>query len=167
MTGKLLMGKKEITRSHVMERVKAGEMTLKEAAVQLRVSYRQVKRIRRRYMAEGAAGLPHRNQGKPSNNRITQETKGNAIKAYRQRYDGFGPTFAAEKLEEHEGIAINAETLRLWLIEEGLWERHRRNNPYRNRRDRRECFGELVQFDGSRGLKSDMTGLKGGAGNAA
>jgi transposase len=133
-----------------MELATAGEITLKEAAAQLRASYRQAKRIRRRYMTEGTAGLLHRNQGKPPNSRITLETKEKAVRAYRRRYEGFGPAFAAEKLAEHEGIAVNAETLRLWLIKEGLWQRHRRNNPYRSRRDRRECFGELAQFDGSR-----------------
>ena len=149
MAGKLLMGKKELARSYVMERVRAGEMTLKAASVQLRVSYRQVRRIHTRYREEGAAGLAHRNQGKRSNNRIAEEIKERAVLAYRQRYEDFGPTFAAEKLCEHEGIRVSPETLRHWLIAEGVWRRKRRSNPYRSRRDRRECFGQLIQFDGS------------------
>jgi transposase len=149
MAGKLLMGNQELTRMHVMERVQAGEITLKTAASLLRVSYRQAKRILKRYSDEGAAGLPHRNQGKASNNRIASEVQEQAITSYRQRYHDFGPTFAAEKLAEHEGIAVSGETLRQWLLAEGLWQRSRRSNPYRSRRDRRSCFGELVQFDGS------------------
>jgi transposase len=140
VTEKVLMGKKEITGSHVMEQVKAGGMTLKEAAAQLRMGYRQAKRDCRRYKAEGAAGLPRRNQGKPSNSGINRETKESAIKAYRRRHEGFGPAFAAGKLAEHEGITVNAETLRLWLTGEGLWKRRGRDNPHRNRRGRGGVF---------------------------
>jgi transposase len=143
------MGQKELKRSNVMERVKAGGMKLKEAAVQLQVSYRQAKRIYGRYCKEGASGLLHRSQGKMSNNRIAAETRESVITAYRQRYSDFGPTLAAEKLALHEGISVSVETLRKWLIAEGLWQQHRRSNPHRSRRDRRSCFGELVQFDGS------------------
>jgi transposase len=149
MAGKLLMGKKELARSHLMERVKTGDMTLKNAAIHLGVSYRQAKRIHKRYCQEGAAGLLHKNQGKASNNRIASEQREAAIQAYKQRYHDFGPTFASEKLAEHEGIIVSAETLRQWLLSENLWHRQRRRNPYRSRRDRKECFGELVQFDGS------------------
>jgi hypothetical protein len=70
--------------------------------------------------------------------------------AYREKYPDFGPAFAAEKLRENEGIAVSGETLRQWLKAAGLWERKRKRRPYRSRRKRRPCFGELVQFDGSR-----------------
>jgi len=149
MAGKLLMGKKELERFGAMERVKAGEMTLVEAAVKLGVSYRQAKRVYKRYSEKGAAGLPHGNQGRASNNRIDAAKREGALAAYREKYGDFGPTFAAEKLLENEGIAVSAETLRRWLMAEGLWRRRRKSNPHRSRRERRECFGELVQYDGS------------------
>jgi hypothetical protein len=73
-----------------------------------------------------------------------------ALKAYRERYSDFGPTFAAEKLAEAEGIRISKDSLRRWLTEEGLWKGTRRGREHRSRRARRECFGELIPFDGSR-----------------
>jgi hypothetical protein len=71
------------------------------------------------------------------------------LSAYRKRYGDFGPTFAVEKLEEDEGVKISDETLRQWLIKEGLWQGKRKRKEHRSRRDRRPCFGDLVQFDGS------------------
>jgi hypothetical protein len=93
--------------------------------------------------------LIHGNQGKPSNRKSDEGVREAALAAYRERYEDFGPTFAAEKLQEVEGIRISPVTLRRWLMEEGLWQRKRRSRAYRSRRDRRSCFGELVQFDGS------------------
>ena len=46
-------------------------------------------------------------------------------------------------------IRDSAETLRRWMLEEGLWRRRRKRKPYRQRRERRRHFGELVQMDGS------------------
>ncbi|MDL2229730.1 ISNCY family transposase, partial [Treponema sp. OttesenSCG-928-L16] len=80
---------------------------------------------------------------------IDTRIRAEVLEAYRSRYQDFGPTFASEKLAEVEKVVVNAETLRLWLISEGLWERKRKRSKYRSRRDRRERFGELVQFDGS------------------
>jgi transposase len=148
MAGKLTMGQKELVRGKVMEMVKQGQLTLKEAAVRIKVSYRQAKRIYRRYGEGGDAALIHRNQGKVSNRRMDAAVKEQALTWYREKYYDFGPTFAAEKLQD-EGIAVSAETVRQWLMEAGLWERKRRSNPYRSRRDRKEHVGELVQFDGS------------------
>jgi hypothetical protein len=72
-----------------------------------------------------------------------------AVELYRQRYNDFGPTFASEKLAEEEGIKISVSVLRRLLIASGDWKGIRQAKEYRSRRERRECFGELVQFDGS------------------
>jgi transposase len=149
MAGKLSMGEKELQRGKVMEMVKRGQLTLKEGSKQLRISYRQGKRIYAAYKAEGDKALIHGNRGKRSNRRTDEGIRDQALKAYRERYEDFGPTFAAEKLEECEGISISHETLRGWLLTEGLWQRKRQSNPHRSRRERRACFGELIQFDGS------------------
>src|SRR5271169_3285039 len=71
------------------------------------------------------------------------------MEAYTADYGDFGPTLAAEKLTER-GLAVTGQSLRLWLLAEGLWTRKRRRDVHRQRRTRRECFGELVQADGSR-----------------
>jgi transposase len=149
MAGKLLMGSKELRRGKILSRVEGKQIPLTEAAVQLEISYRQVKRLIKAYREGGDAALIHGNQGKPSNRKSDETVRKAALEAYRKRYADFGPTFAAEKLEEVEGVKVNAETLRRWLMEEGLWQRKRRSNPYRSRRERRACFGELLQFDGS------------------
>jgi transposase len=143
------MGTKELLRGKLMERVKSGELALREAAVRLKVSRRQAKRIWARYRLQGDAGLVHGNQGKPSNRRIAEEIRRKAIEIYQSDYGDFGPTQASEKLHEQAGIRVDHETLRRWLKAEGLWSRHRSRSQYRSRRSRRERFGELVQFDGS------------------
>jgi hypothetical protein len=73
----------------------------------------------------------------------------------RERYSDFGPSLAAEKLAEHHGCSVSRETLRGWMIADGLWQdrRHRLPSPHQPRR-RRDCLGELVQktFDTGRPL---------------
>lgn len=149
MAGKLPMGNKELIRGKLLEMVKARTLSLKEAALRMKVSYRQAKRIRVQYRLRGDAGLIHGNTGRPSNRRLDATVRERVLAEYRKKYDGCGPTFASEKLAEHEGIHIHRETLRRLLISEGLLKRQRRRNLYRSRRARRECFGEMVQFDGS------------------
>jgi transposase len=143
------MGSKDLVRVKVMEMVLQGQKSLGEAAIVLKVSYRQAKRIYRCYRAEGERGLIHRNVGRPSHRRIDEEVRRAAVELYRKEYGDFGPTLAAEKLAQRHGLTVDHETLRRWLIGEGLWQRKRNRHTYRQRRQRRERFGELVQFDGS------------------
>lgn len=149
MAGKLPMGQKELLRSRVMARVAEGQLSLKEASLKLKVSYRQAKRILRRYRQQGEEGLLHKLQGRISNNRLDPGLVSRVLTEYRASYGGFGPTLASEKLKEREGIQIGVETLRQLLLREGLWERKKRARGYHARRRPRERFGELVQFDGS------------------
>lgn len=149
MAAKLQMGNKELLRAKVMEMVREGQITLREAAQRLKRSERQVKRIWARYRARGDAGLVHGNQGRPSNRRTDAGIRQAALEAYRLYYPDFGPTLAAEKLGQRQGIQVDHETLRRWLMASGQWQRKRRRSLYRSRRSRRERFGELVQFDGS------------------
>jgi hypothetical protein len=72
----------------------------------------------------------------------------------REKYGGavgerFGPTLAAEHLQSEDGWKVYAETLRRWMLAEGLWSRERKGRRHRQRRLRKEHFGELVQMDGS------------------
>ncbi|MDR2049978.1 MAG: ISNCY family transposase, partial [Treponema sp.] len=143
------MGQKELIRGKLIELVKRGQMTLKAASGELKISYRQGKRIYAACLKEGDRSLIHGNTGRPSNNRTAEAIREAALEAYRNRYGDFGPTFAVEKPADVEGIAIGVSTLRRLLLQEGLWERKRRGREYRSRRERRECFGDLIQFDGS------------------
>jgi transposase len=143
------MSNKDVRRAQLLAQVASGERTLSSIAEVMEVSYRQAKRLYRRYREEGPAGLVHRNVGAPSHRRIEEEVRRKVIEAYRGQYTGFGPTFAAEKLRERDELEVDHETLRRWLMAEGLWSARRRGRHYRSRRERRHRFGELVQFDGS------------------
>jgi transposase len=147
----ILMSKRARTRKSVLDQVKRGVMRLREAADELGVSYRQCKRIYARYRREGDAGLVHRSRGRPSARAKPPEVREKAVARYEERYQGMGPTLAAEKLEE-KGLEIDHETLRRWLIAAGKWQRARKRGPHRTRRPRKEHFGELVQMDGSHHL---------------
>jgi transposase len=121
MAGKILMGQKEPLRGKLLEMVKQGKMTLKAAAGQMQVSYRQGIRLYRAYREGGNAALIHGSRGKRSSWRTTEETRERAVEIYRRRYSDFGPTFAAEKLAEEAGLELSVSTLRRILIAEGLW----------------------------------------------
>ena len=142
------MSHKERSRLQVMAQVVGNQLTLSQAAVLLGISYRQARRVRLRYLAQGDGGLVHRLRGVASNRKTKDSTREAVLKRYRQQYAGFGPTLACEYLAK-EGHAISHDTLWRWLRAEGLFERRRRRSKHRSRRDRRRMTGELVQMDGS------------------
>ena len=139
---------KERNRLVELEQVKAGRQTLRAAAERLGLSGRQMRRIWRRFRAKGVKGLVHGGRGRPSNRAYPAESKRRSLEIYRSRLEGFGPTLAAEKLGE-AGVGIDHETLRRWLISDGLWRKQRKRGPHRKWRPPKEHFGELVQMDGS------------------
>lgn len=143
------MSLKERQRLLVLSRVRDQGMSIKKAAKTLAISYRQAKRIYKRFCEEGDAGLVHRGRGRASGRGFSPDTKQSVIELYRTKYEGFGPTLAAEKLSEEEGLLLNHETLRRWLIAGGLWQRRRKRSTHRQRRTPKAHFGELVQMDGS------------------
>ena len=145
---RIAMSQRERDCLKVMAAVVEGERRQSEAARLLKRSTRQIRRIQRRLEAEGDCGVIHRLRGRPSNNRKDRHLRQQVIEVYRRKYADFGPTLAAEKLAE-QGLGICSETLRRWLLAEGLWQRKRKRDKHRSRRRRRECFGELVQADGS------------------
>jgi transposase len=125
-----------------------GERGQKEAARLLRLSVRQVRRLVGRIKASGDQGLIHRLRGRPSNRRLDGELRQKVLAEYQRCYADFGPTLASEKLAE-QGLVVSHDTLRRWLLATGLWQRQRQRDKHRQRRARRECFGELVQMDTS------------------
>lgn len=149
MRDKVIMSQKELSRIPLLEAYASGKWDLKECAVKMSVSYRQAKRIWRRYNESKAEGLMHRNRGKIPACAYADKFKKLVLTLYKTKYLEFGPTFAAEKLLEDDEISIHPETLRLWLKAEGLWTKKRKHKVYRERRERRPCFGDLLQIDGS------------------
>lgn len=144
----LKMSEKERRRLEVMSRVRGGELKLVKAAELLGLSYRQGKRVYQRYLADGDRGLVHGLRGKASNRRADGRRR-RAVALYREKYSGFGPTLAVEYLADAEQLTVAPETLRQWLLAEGLWQPQRRSKPHRRRRPRKEHRGEMLQLDGS------------------
>jgi len=146
----LTMSNREITRLEAMQQIKDKRLTQKEAARMLSLSVRQIKRLYRAYKAQGARGLVSQRRGKPSNNRLDAETQQKAIGLIYEHYQDFGPTLAHEKLTEKHDLRISRESVRGIMIAEGIWKPKRAKQPSTHpMRERRACFGELVQIDGS------------------
>lgn len=145
----VMVKQKELRRLHVIHKAIEGVITQAEAARIAGLSERQIRRIVERIRQEGDKGIVHKSRGKQSNRRKPQKLKDRIIELYRQKYEGFGPTFTAEKLSEIDEIHLSDETIRKWLIEAGLWEKNRKHRTHRQRRQRKGYCGEMVQMDGS------------------
>jgi len=148
------MSKRELGRVEVLARVRGKQLRVVDAARLMRVSYRQAKRLWKRYREEGALGLKHRSAGQPSNRAHEQEFRRKVLRLVREKYGGpvgerFGPTLAAEHLASEDGLQVDAETLRRWMLAEGLWSRERKRRRHHRRRERKEHFGEMVQMEGN------------------
>ena len=149
-TGELRLSIREADRAGVIRQVVEKRLRQREAAVRLGLSVRQVKRLARRYRERGAAGLASSRRGRRPNNAFDEAFRMAVMDLVRGRYRDFGPTFACEKLLEEHGRRLSAETLRRWMIEDGLWRaKARREIREHPSRPRRECPGDLVQIDGS------------------
>jgi len=139
----------ELRRLEVLRDVDRGGLPVRAAAQLLGRSERQVWRLLKEFRAAGAAGLVSKKRGRPSNRRTAAAVRAAALWLVRQNYADFGPTLAAEKLAAEHGFSFSSETLRKWMIADGLWrDRHQRKSIHQPRR-RRDCVGELVQVDGS------------------
>ena len=146
----LTMSKREITRIEAMQRIKDKRLTQKEAARMLKLSVRQIKRLYKAYKARGAKGLISARRGKPSNHHLDEQVKQQALDLLKEKYEGFGPTLAHEKLTELHGLGISRESVRRLMIAERMWKpRRAKKPPVHQMRERRACLGELVQIDGS------------------
>ena len=145
----IVMSHKELARLEVLRDLKAGRISANDAASRMAVSRRHAFRLLAAFRRRGPEALVSARRGRPSNRRLPDELRRLAVAIVRERYADFGPTLAAEKLAERHGLSISRETLRQWMIAEGLWlNRRRRLPPVHQPRPRRECLGELVQIDG-------------------
>lgn len=136
-------------RLHIIRKAELREIKQRQAAELLEISVRQVRRIIRKVRKEGDGGVIHKLRGRNSNHALDRELREKSLEIYRQRYEGFGPTFASEKLAEEQQIRISEETLRNWLKQERISYPGRRPRPHRQWRDRRTSRGEMIQLDGS------------------
>lgn len=143
------MSQRERDVLKVMSLVLSGKRSQLEAARLLGRSTRQIRRLLVRLRSDGDMAVVHRLRGRPSNHQLDPALRRRALKLYRRKYAGFGPTLVAEKLAEDDGVKVSVRTLGLWLVAEGLWQRQRIRDRHRARRERRGCFGEMVQADAS------------------
>lgn len=119
--GLIAMSERDLQRIEVLSKVIAGRMTMMSAAHVLDLSERQVRRLLERIRTGGAASIRHKAIGRPSNNRISDGVRDYAVTLVRECYADFGPTLAAEKLAERDGLLVSRETLRSWMSDAGLW----------------------------------------------
>lgn len=127
-----------------------GKITNSQAARQLGLSVRQVQRAKADFRKNGSAGVAHKLKGVRSNHSYPEDEKEKVLKTIKEKYEDFKPGFATEKLQETQKIPMTSQTIRVWMIEAGLWKsRKQKQVTYRSWRPRKEYFGELQQFDGS------------------
>jgi hypothetical protein len=143
------MSYEELDRASVVQQVVEMRLTQMAAATMLGLTSRQVRRLCRAVEEDGPAGLASKRRGRPSNRRLPGALRRRALELVRSLYEGFGPTLAHEKLTEVHGLELSVETLRHWMTEDGLWvPRARRRSRIQQPRQRRACWGELIQLDG-------------------
>ncbi|MBT1156757.1 ISNCY family transposase [Aminobacter anthyllidis] len=146
----ITMSQKELHRLGVIQKIRDQRLSVVQAAELLGLSRSQMHRLLQAYDHSGAAGLVSKTRGRPSNRRHSEEFRNAALDLIRERYLDFGPTLAREKLIELHHISVAKETLRQWMTEAGIWvSRRERKKRVFQPRGRRDCFGELVQIDGS------------------
>jgi len=144
------MSEKEVDRLSVIKEVYTGQIKTKDAAELLGITDRQIRRILRRYGNIGKAALVSGHRGKQSNNKISSRKQESIMSIVRRHYYDFGPTLTCEKLDELHGIIVSRETVRKWMIYEGLWRtKKKKKRQIHQLRDRRTRYGEMIQIDGS------------------
>ncbi len=148
--GLLLMSGEERERAHIVRQAVEHRLSQREGAERLGIGIRQFKRLVRAWKQDGAAGLLSRQRGRASHNRLADAERCQITRLLKEKYADFGPTLAAEKLLELDGIVVSRETLRQLQIGAGLWKpKRRRVRRVFQTRERRSRFGELIQIDGS------------------
>lgn len=149
MEGILTMSQKEVDRLQIINQLETKVLKVSEAAELMEISARQTYRILKKIKEEGSAGIIHKLRGRKSNRGYLEELKKKVIQIYRKNYSDYGPTLFSEQLVSNHNISVDHETIRRWLRAKAITTTMRKKRPHRKRRERRSCFGEMLQFDGS------------------
>jgi transposase len=147
--GWVMMSERDLRRIEVLTEVLSGQRTIASAAVLLSVSVRQINRLLRKFREDGDAALIHKGRGQASNHRLSPDLRSHALELIRSRYADFGPTLAVEILFDKHALKVGRETLRTWMVADGLWLSRKQRRSFHQPRLRRESYGELIQIDGS------------------
>jgi DNA-binding Lrp family transcriptional regulator len=146
----MALNRKERDWLQWLHQAKRKQITQREAAQRMQVSERWVRQLLRRMKRQKDRVVVHGLRGRPSNRRMAKETQTKAVAIVRAEYGDFGPTLAAEYLEEKHQIQVSRETLRQWMMTAGIWRARRAGcEQVHLWRPRRSSFGELVQWDTS------------------
>jgi transposase len=143
------MSERELKRVAVLSEVHSGHRTVAAAASLLDLSERQAYRLLARYQEDGGFGLAHKARGRVSNRSHNAGIRQFAVDLVKANYRDFGPTLATEALEQRHSLRVGRETLRRWMMAEGVWLSRKQRKTFHQPRLRREGYGELVQIDGS------------------
>jgi hypothetical protein len=143
------VSERDLKRIEVLSEVRTGRLTVAAAAAVLAISERQTYRLLARYELDGGRGLIHKARGRTSNRSRNDGIRKYAVELVKLRYADFGPTLATEVLLEKHELRVGRETLRRWMIVEGLWLSRTQRRTFHQPRLRRENYGELIQIDGS------------------
>jgi transposase len=148
--GILTMSQTEVDRLKILSQIEGKKITVREGSELMELTERQTYRILKRIREEGSKGIIHKLRGRSSNRGYSKEPRERVLKIYKSKdISDYGPTLFSEELLESYNILINHETIRKWLKAIGIIHFYRKKRPHRSRRERRSCFGELLQFDGS------------------
>jgi transposase len=144
------MSHQEMDRLEIVTKVVGSELVAAEAAEQLGLSVRQVKRLKKRFREDGATSLIHRGRGQPSKRKLKPAFVNKIITTIKKFYPDFGPTLACEKLFKKHQIKVSKETVRKIMTANNLWKTkpNKRNHQHRAWRPRKEHYGSLEQYDG-------------------
>ena len=140
------MSVKEIERLKVITDITEKRISQKIASKRLNLSSRQIRRLIKRFKTQGAKGLANKRRNSVSNRKLPDDLRLKVLELYKENYPDFRPTFFCEKLSELHNIEISKETARKWLLNEGLWKRERKIKLRKSLRERKPCFGEMLQF---------------------
>lgn len=149
MEGILTMSQKEADRLKIISQVESKAMSVEQGSELIGISSRQTYRVLKRIKQEGSKGIIHKLRGKKSNRGYPEELKKKVIEIYKAGYSDYGPTLFSEELVKSYKISLDHETIRKWLRAKAITTSMRKKRPHRKKRERRSCFGELLQFDGS------------------
>lgn len=146
----IVMSQKENSRCLILAQVTRGEKTLQEAADEMGVGYRQTKRLKASYEKKGPAGLVHGNRGREPARKISEECRKRILALSQEKYIDFNDVHFSEMLAEREGIQVSRETVRSLRREAAIAPKQKRRvKGHRRRRERKECFGAMLLWDGS------------------
>jgi hypothetical protein len=145
------MTQQDRDRLVVLKKAEKKLITQKQAAAELQMTERQVRRLMKRLKGEGDKAVVHALRGRPSNRALSEEVRQKAMSILLlPDWKGFGPTLASYHLAKDHDLRIGREALRKLMIGAGLWRAKRQKvKDVHTWRARRSCRGELVQWDTS------------------